>query len=101
MPNLPERLARYLDGRSDGRSPDLTPLRLRPGDRILLCSDGLTSYVPQELVHDALDSYRDAGTAADRLVALALDHGGRDNVTVIVVDVHARVMTPSGQRKRQ
>lgn len=90
VPNLPGRLARYLDGRSDGRSPDLTPLRLRPGDRILLCSDGLTSYVPLALVHDALDSFQDAGAVADRLVALALDQGGRDNVTVIVVDVRSR-----------
>jgi serine/threonine protein phosphatase PrpC len=89
VPNLPGRLARFLDGRADGRSPDLTPLRLRSGDRILLCSDGLSSYVPRELVRDCIDSPRDAAAVADRLVGLALDHGGRDNVTVIVVDVHA------------
>lgn len=46
VPQLPERLARYLDGRLDGRSPDLAVWQLRPGDRFLLCSDGLSFYVP-------------------------------------------------------
>lgn len=87
VPNLPEKLARFLDGRNDGRSPDLTTLQLHPGDRILLCSDGLSSYVPQELIRSAVDSPRSPAEVADRLVALALGHGGRDNVTVVVIDV--------------
>src|SRR3954451_1538283 len=37
VPDLPEKLARFLDGRKDGRSPDLMALQLRSGDRILLC----------------------------------------------------------------
>jgi serine/threonine protein phosphatase PrpC len=86
VPDLPEKLARFLDGRKDGRSPDLTSLQLHPGDRVLLCSDGLSSYVPQTLVRDALNSRADAGEVADRLIATALDQGGRDNVTVIVID---------------
>lgn len=40
----------FLDGRQDGRSPDITRLHLNPGDRILLCSDGLSSYVPAEAI---------------------------------------------------
>lgn len=87
VPNLPERLARFLDGRTDGRSPDLTPWILRPGDRFLLCSDGLSSYVPYGLIHAALSSPSSPDEAADRLVALAIEHGGLDNVTVIVIDV--------------
>ena len=39
MPDLPARLARFLDG----RSPDLTRRDIRPSDRYLLCSDGLTA----------------------------------------------------------
>ncbi len=88
VPNLPDKLARFLDGRKDGRSPDLTTLRLHPGDRILLCSDGLSSYVPPDSVRATLNSAEDGESVADRLVSLALDEGGRDNVTVIVVDVY-------------
>lgn len=89
VPNLPGRLARFLDGRPDGRSPDLTPAHLRPGDRYLLCSDGLSSHVPHDLIHAALSSSNRPGDVAGQLVALALDHGGPDNVTVIVIDVSA------------
>ncbi|MFF0152781.1 PP2C family protein-serine/threonine phosphatase [Micromonospora sp. NPDC005203] len=89
VPNLPEKLTRFLDGRDDGRSADLTPLQFHPGDRVLLCSDGLSSYVPPEQIRAALDSDGSPGDVADHLVALAIDQGGHDNVTVIVVDVTA------------
>ncbi|MFE3454987.1 PP2C family protein-serine/threonine phosphatase [Nonomuraea sp. NPDC059194] len=88
VPNLLERISRFLDGRIDGRSPDLTTRDLRPGDRVLLCSDGLSSVVPHELVRDALSSIRSPEDTADRLIALAIDHGGPDNITLVVVDIH-------------
>lgn len=87
VPGLPDTLARWLDGRADGRSPDLTIWDLRPMDRFLLCSDGLSSCVPPHLINAVLTSPSDGGEAADRLVSLALANGGPDNVTVIVVDV--------------
>lgn len=87
VPNLPARLTRFLDGRQDGRSPDLTALQLRPGDRLLLCSDGLSSYVPHESIQAVLSSDRSPGEAAEHLVTLALDEGGHDNITLIVIDV--------------
>lgn len=87
VPHLPERLARFLDGRPDGRSPDLTTVHLQPGDRILLCSDGLSSPVPHELIHATLNSSHAPATAADQLVALTLEHGAPDNVTVIIIDI--------------
>ena len=87
VPDLPEKLARFLDGRRDGRSPDLTVLQLRPGSRLLLCSDGLSSYVPHELIRSTLNSADTPTRAVDTLVVLALAHGGRDNITVIVVDI--------------
>ncbi|SCL43825.1 Serine/threonine protein phosphatase PrpC [Micromonospora citrea] len=87
VPNLPERLARFLDGRPDGRSPDITLLALNPGDRFLLCSDGLSSYVPEHLLHAALANASTPTQTVDRLIAAALDHGGPDNVTVAVIDV--------------
>ncbi len=86
VPNLPDKLARFLDGRPDGRSPDLIRLTLRPGDRVLLCTDGLSSYVGDELIHDALAAHRTVDDAGGRLVRLALDHGAPDNVTVVVLD---------------
>ncbi|MEV7908525.1 PP2C family protein-serine/threonine phosphatase, partial [Streptomyces anulatus] len=87
VPNLPGRISRFLDGRPEGRSPDLTIRQVRRGDRFLLCSDGLSSAVPGELIQEALSSPADPRQVTDRLVALALDHGGPDNITVIVVDV--------------
>jgi PPM family protein phosphatase len=87
VPNLPERLARWLDGRPDGRSPDLTPWDLRPGDRYLLCSDGLSSFVPHDLIAAALNTSSTPDETADHLIALAINHGGPDNITVIVIDV--------------
>jgi protein phosphatase len=89
VPNLPERLARFLDGRPDGRSPDITLLTLQPGDRYLLCSDGLSSYVPLELIHAALAATPSPAEAVDRLITTALDHGGPDNITVAVIDIQS------------
>ncbi|MEU6077572.1 protein phosphatase 2C domain-containing protein [Micromonospora sp. NPDC047074] len=89
VPNLPERLARFLDGRLDGRSPDITLLALTPGDRFLLCSDGLSSYVPEHLLHTALTDASTPRQAVDHLIAAALEHGGPDNITVAVLDVLA------------
>jgi protein phosphatase len=87
VPNLGERLSRWLDGRADGRSPDLTTRDLRPGDRFMLCSDGLSSFVPFELLDATLKSSSDPNDVADRLITLAIEHGGPDNVTAIVIDV--------------
>jgi PPM family protein phosphatase len=87
VPNLRARLARFLDGRADGRSPDIITLDLHPGDRYLLCSDGLSAVVPTRSILDTMASINDPGDTADRLIALAADHGGPDNITVIVIDV--------------
>jgi serine/threonine protein phosphatase PrpC len=89
VPDLPERLSRFLDGRVDGRSPDLTTWDLHPGDRFMLCSDGLTAVVPHKLIHATLDSPGGPDEAVDRLITLAIDRGGPDNITVIVIDVRA------------
>ncbi len=59
----------------------------RPGDRYVLCSDGLFNEVPEPGIVSVLRRLADPGDAADELVRLAVDGGGRDNVTVVVVDV--------------
>ncbi|TAL22920.1 MAG: serine/threonine-protein phosphatase, partial [Frankiales bacterium] len=79
-------ITRALDGR-DGIEPDLSVREVRPGDRYLLCTDGLTGPVGRvETLQEALE-IPDPQEACDRLVQLALRGGGPDNVTVIVADV--------------
>ena len=67
-------------------SPDLTRLTVHPGDRVLLCTDGLSSYVGEEPIHSALAGHETPDDVARRLVRLALDNGAPDNVTVVVLD---------------
>jgi hypothetical protein len=57
------------------------------GDRFLICSDGLPTELTDPLIAATLRQLRDPQEAASALVREAVDHGGRDNVTVIVVDV--------------
>jgi serine/threonine protein phosphatase PrpC len=80
--------------------PAMTCLNTAPGDRLLLCSDGLTDLVPEAAVAAAL-RIADREVAADRLVALALAAGGRDHVSVIVGDVvpAAAPPRPAGARR--
>lgn len=59
----------------------------RPGDRWMLCSDGLSGYVTEEKVAEILAEQPDAATAAQALVDESLDHGAPDNVTVVLVGV--------------
>lgn len=56
------------------------------GDRILVCSDGLTSELPDDRIREVLHTTPDPQEAADVLVAEAVSAGGRDNITVVVVD---------------
>ena len=66
---------------------DAWSLPIVRGDRFLLCSDGLVDEVHDDAISDVLTTIADAQRAADELVALANREGGRDNVTVVVVDV--------------
>ena len=70
-------------------SPELdsTVLPTQPGDRWLLCSDGLSSYVSEEKIAAVMASTPDALDAAEQLVKDSLDQGAPDNVTVILMDV--------------
>jgi PPM family protein phosphatase len=74
-----------LDGREDIEL-DLSIRDVRVGDRYLVCSDGLSSYVSEPTMEEALHADDPQG-ACDRLVDLALRAGGLDNVTCIVADI--------------
>ncbi|MEO5921374.1 MAG: PP2C family serine/threonine-protein phosphatase, partial [Pseudolysinimonas sp.] len=66
---------------------DTAIYEVRAGDRWLLCSDGLSSYVSEEKIAAILGTVRTAQGAADRLVKESLDHGAPDNVTVVIADI--------------
>lgn len=65
-------------------TPDIVTQPLEPGDVILLCSDGLSSYVGDAAIAGALEAAPDLNAAARELVALANRAGGADNVTVVL-----------------
>jgi PPM family protein phosphatase len=79
-------LLRALDGRTVAE-PDLSVHETMPGDRYLLCSDGLSGVVTEQTLHQTLRSVWDPDKAALQLIELAIKGGGPDNITCIVADV--------------
>jgi serine/threonine protein phosphatase PrpC len=69
--------------------PDTVGLALIPGQRLLICSDGLTKELTDLGVQHFLSQARTAEEAAKLLMSQALGNAGRDNVTAVVIDVHA------------
>lgn len=78
-------VTRVLTGRHEDH-PDLTVRELRVGDRLMLCSDGVTDYVAENTVADILRAEGSAGDIADQLIAISLRAAARDNITVVVAD---------------
>jgi serine/threonine protein phosphatase PrpC len=74
--------------------PDLWMLPMQSGMRLLLCSDGLTKEVDDRRIRRYLADGGSAAETADDLMDAALAAGGRDNVTVVVIDVAAPVQRP-------
>ena len=72
-----------------------------PGDRWLLCSDGLSGPVTAETIGEVLAGVADPGQAADQLIDLALRAGGPDNVTAVVFDVVKDDPEPQTVPRRQ
>ena len=81
-------ITRAIGAGSDG-VPDFRLLPAAVGDRLLVCSDGLHGEVSNSAIAAILREQPDPREAATRLVHEALLHGGRDNITVIVVDALA------------
>lgn len=65
---------------------DLTSFEVDPGERWLLCSDGL-NFVPVKVVEEVLRNTISLAETADRLIELTLEAGSPDNVTVVVIEV--------------
>jgi serine/threonine protein phosphatase PrpC len=72
---------------SDDSPADISLYPVRVGERVLICSDGLTTEVTDAVIGRLLSAHPDAQQAADELVARAILNGGRDNVTAVVIDV--------------
>jgi len=73
-----------LGGREPGVRVEVHKLDLEPGDRMLLCSDGLAEMVPDARIAAILQEEQEPRRACERLLAEANDRGGNDNITVVV-----------------
>lgn len=80
-------LWKYLGSKEVGEGPEVKAVTVQPGDRFLLCSDGLSGVVPDDGLRDYMAGHTDMQQLADGLGQLALDSGSRDNVSCIVIEV--------------
>jgi protein phosphatase len=74
-------------GPSEGVIPDYVRLDVAEGDRFVICSDGLTKELTDYGIRHFLDENPDPADAAMAMLDAALENGGRDNITIIVLDV--------------
>jgi serine/threonine protein phosphatase PrpC len=88
---LRHTLTSCLGGQSAKINMEIRHLRLMEGDRLLLCSDGLTDMVSETEVAEVMRSTVGSGEACQTLLNLALQKGGKDNITVVL----ARYSIPS------
>ncbi|MCB9621957.1 MAG: serine/threonine-protein phosphatase [Sandaracinus sp.] len=82
-------------GTTEEVSVDLTFLELRRGDRLLLCSDGLSGLVHQDMIREVLGDGDDLEAIARRLLEMANAGGGHDNITCVVADVDGEGLAPA------
>lgn len=77
-------------GPSDSVKPDYLRLDVLDGDRFVICSDGLTKELTDFGIRHFLDANADPAAAVEAMMAAALENGGRDNITIVVLDVERR-----------
>jgi serine/threonine protein phosphatase PrpC len=80
-------LWKYLGSKEVGEGPDVHVVQVQPGDRLLLCTDGLSGVVQDEQLLEFINQQSDMQACAEGLGQLALDAGSRDNVSVIMIEV--------------
>lgn len=82
-------LWKYLGSKEVGEGPEVKLITVEAGDRLLLCTDGLSGVVPDHELLDFIRKNSDVQQCAEGLVQLALDddHKSRDNVSCIVIEV--------------
>lgn len=77
-------------GPSDSVKPDYLRLDVLDGDRFVICSDGLTKELTDFGIRHFLEANADPAAAVDAMMAAALENGGRDNISIVVLDVIRR-----------
>ena len=80
-------LWKYLGSKEVGEGPEVAVVPVQPGDRFLLCTDGLTGVVGDDKVGEFVASQSDMQACAEGLGQLALDSGSRDNVSCVMIEV--------------
>lgn len=73
-------------GRPDSGAPSVQPITVRPGDRLLLCSDGLTEELDDELIAEYCLKVTALEELPNQLIEAAKERGGRDNITVVIAE---------------
>jgi protein phosphatase len=81
---LRHALTRVLGAAGGEAEAEIQHVQLADGDRLLLCTDGLTDMVPDAGIADVLQRIEPSEQASQALVDLALERGGKDNVTVVL-----------------
>jgi protein phosphatase len=77
-------LMRSFSAAGDGYQGDFQEATLADGDQLLLCTDGLTDMVDNEMIGSVLSRAASADEACQLLLAAALTNGGKDNVTIVL-----------------
>jgi protein phosphatase len=78
-----------IGGNSPGVQVEVHKVSLEAGDRILLCTDGLTEMVPDEEIAEVLRAHRPLPETCTQLITQANERGGKDNVTVVLAEFGA------------
>lgn len=90
-------LMRVLGDVAGSVDVDTAVLDTEPGDRWMLCSDGLCGYATENAIANVLESEPDAAKAAGKLINLALERGAPDNVTVVIAGVNETNMSATAK----
>jgi protein phosphatase len=77
-------LVNYAGGPRRGIEPEISTIELKTGDRLLLCTDGLTGMLSDDEIARVLSEHDQPEVATHALIDQALLRGGRDNVTVVL-----------------
>jgi protein phosphatase len=79
-------LWKYLGSKEVGEGPEVKIVSLQNGDRVMLCTDGLSGVVNDEMLLNFIVEHPEVQECADGLGQYALDNGSRDNVSCIVIE---------------
>lgn len=72
-------------GNKAAANPEITSTKILPGDLFFLCSDGLTDILPDPLIENIITHSPSLSSACQKLVALAKEKGGSDNITIVMI----------------